>query len=569
MVQTRPAGFVWFWTFWHWSKESFRGGSLLRSPLNGIGSHWDEWFRHEASVSDLEAIKETSRTELSQRQFVGWLLQHWSHEAFPDGNRLIPRFVLNELAQFPPFDHWPALERFRASYNVSGISAIILGEGSTGESEDVRVIEALALPVDVTAVPVVAAGFVTDNSEFTSARRAAMSLLGGQGFLVLVALWIAGGRRPYPRPWNALLTVGWLAVGGLIAYLLFGPDPDDRLFSLTLILLTLWSALLLHAVAAVVVHGLVAWGEGRGLRDSLEQSQVRMRMPGGLTLKGGSAGLAFCLNILQAVYRNRPVSRRQSWLWRRLFGQLKSEGRVWAVTGVLTSDGLLKPVVLGPKIRACFRHAEIRHVFAPYQNDAAQRNVDDIVGVAANEERTTPAFTAKRIPRLGFAASSHALRSHRGVHVAQAALTMGGFSSKGQTVMNILAALISVLMLIALPDIWSTVLPPLAPAVMAPGSPSPYYLWVSLDTKQAEYFRVVLESEFWANRRANVKTYGGANASVRAEISLHRLDVQNTDDAENGVIWIERRYRFLNREFVRSDRVGRYPVFSLNRIDHD
>ena len=44
--------FVWFWTFWHWSKESFRHGSLLRSPLHGIGSHWDEWFRHEASERD-------------------------------------------------------------------------------------------------------------------------------------------------------------------------------------------------------------------------------------------------------------------------------------------------------------------------------------------------------------------------------------------------------------------------------------------------------------------------------------------------------------------------------------
>jgi hypothetical protein len=40
--------FVWFWTFWHWSKESFRSGHLLRSPLQGVGGHWDEWFQHEA-----------------------------------------------------------------------------------------------------------------------------------------------------------------------------------------------------------------------------------------------------------------------------------------------------------------------------------------------------------------------------------------------------------------------------------------------------------------------------------------------------------------------------------------
>ncbi|MCI0534228.1 MAG: hypothetical protein L0Z50_03265 [Verrucomicrobiales bacterium] len=42
--------FVWFLTFWHWSKESFRTGRLLRPSLHGIGSHWDEWFRHEAPV---------------------------------------------------------------------------------------------------------------------------------------------------------------------------------------------------------------------------------------------------------------------------------------------------------------------------------------------------------------------------------------------------------------------------------------------------------------------------------------------------------------------------------------
>ena len=55
--------FVWFWTFWHWSKENFRGGSLLRSPLHGVGSHWDEWFCHEVSESDLRAAALVVRPE--------------------------------------------------------------------------------------------------------------------------------------------------------------------------------------------------------------------------------------------------------------------------------------------------------------------------------------------------------------------------------------------------------------------------------------------------------------------------------------------------------------------------
>jgi hypothetical protein len=379
---------------------------------------------------------------------------------------------------------------------------------------------------------------------------------------------VAGGRRPYSRWWHAVLGLGWLAVGGAIVYLLAGPDPGKHLFAVSLGLLALWSALLLHALVVVGVHGFVAWREGRGLKAALEQSQVRLRMKDGLTLKGGSAGLAFCLNMLQAVYRSHPPERRNSWVWRRFFGQMEFEGRLWAVTGVLTADGLLKPVVLGEKIRACFRHADIRRVFAPYQRDAKQRTVDQMVPAPARVE-SAPVSLGEGISRLGFAAESHPLASHRGFHLAQAVMTLGGLSSRAQAAMNVLAVVLSVIMAVALPDLWSTVVPPLAPAVVAPGSPSPYYLWVSLDTKQADSFRVVLESGFWANRRADVKVYSGANASVRAELPLHRLDRQTAQDDEDGVIWIERRYRFLNREFALGDRVGRYPFSSLNRIDHE
>jgi hypothetical protein len=35
-------GYLWFWTFWHWSRESYRSGAVLRDPIEGIGSHWDE-----------------------------------------------------------------------------------------------------------------------------------------------------------------------------------------------------------------------------------------------------------------------------------------------------------------------------------------------------------------------------------------------------------------------------------------------------------------------------------------------------------------------------------------------
>src|SRR5258705_10011256 len=95
--------FVWFWTFWHWSKESFRTGSLLRSPLHGIGSHWDEWFRHEASENDLKAIEASGRTKSTQREFTAWVFRHWARETEWRGKRMGPRFVLGPLSQGPPF----------------------------------------------------------------------------------------------------------------------------------------------------------------------------------------------------------------------------------------------------------------------------------------------------------------------------------------------------------------------------------------------------------------------------------------------------------------------------------
>src|SRR5262245_13169703 len=130
--------FVWFWTFWYWSKEAFRVGSLLHGPLRGIGGHWDEWYHHEASPEDRRAIDEAGRTELGQRRFIAWLFVHWGREGGWSGNRIVPRFVLRQLARLPPFDSWTALETYRRGYGGGGPAAIVLAEKSAGEPEDIR-----------------------------------------------------------------------------------------------------------------------------------------------------------------------------------------------------------------------------------------------------------------------------------------------------------------------------------------------------------------------------------------------------------------------------------------------
>ncbi len=282
--------FVWFWTFWHWSKESFREGSLLRGPLHGIAGHWDEWFRHEASESDRAAIGMTGRTEVMQRRFIGWLLFRWSREADLPGNRPARHFVLGQLASVQPFKQWTAFEKYRTSYGIGGISAIVLTEASSGEPDNVRAVEALVLPADSTGSAVVAEDFQADSIELETPRRAAMSLLRGKGFLVFLALWIAGGRRPYPRWLSIVLALGWLAVGGLIIDLLAGPEPGDQLVLLSTTLLALWSGLVLVAITVTATQSSQAWRQGRRWCARLEQSQMRLHMNCGLTLKGGSAG---------------------------------------------------------------------------------------------------------------------------------------------------------------------------------------------------------------------------------------------------------------------------------------
>ena len=126
--------FVWFWTFWHWSKEAHRSGAVLRGPLLGLAGHWDEWYRHEASADDRAGIEDLGRTRRGQSEFLSWLRHHWAPEAIPSDNPFVVTFVLRQLSQVPPFIDWPSLDRYRAGYGAHGIHAIVLAEESSGEA---------------------------------------------------------------------------------------------------------------------------------------------------------------------------------------------------------------------------------------------------------------------------------------------------------------------------------------------------------------------------------------------------------------------------------------------------
>jgi hypothetical protein len=416
----------------------------------------------------------------------------------------------------------------------------------------------------------VAEGFQAESVDLETPRRAAMSLLCGRGFLVFLAFWLAGGRRPYAQWLKIALALGWLAAGGLVLYLLVGPEADKELLLLSTTLVTLWSVLVLVAVTVTATQGLRAWRQGRKWSGRLQRSQVRLRMNGGLTLKGGSAGFPFCLNILLSLYRADPQALRRSWLWQRFFHGFASEADSWAATGVITAKGRLEPVVLEPKLRACLQQGNILHLLTPWQHGARGREISSVADAAMRSDRkgTLSALKSTGI-QLGLAAEKPRLRSHRCRYVAQSVMALGGLSSVWQASVNSLAAAVSAAIILALPDLNSIIAPPPAPAPITPSSPSPYYLWVSLDTKRPDAFYVVLESQFWSNRRAEVKRYGGANASVRAEIRLQRLGHQSTSNEEDGTVWIERRRRFLTREYAPGVRVGRYSFFYLNHLGYE
>jgi hypothetical protein len=148
-------------------------------------------------------------------------------------------------------------------------------------------------------------------------------------------------------------------------------------------------------------------------------------------------------------------------------------------------------------------------------------------------------------------------------------MRLGELTNRRQMALNLVAVAASAAMMLAWHDVRGILLPPPAPMVVAPSSPLPDYLWVSLNTAHPDQFLVALESSYWRNRRVETIAHSGADGSVRAEIHLERSAASSTTDPENGTVWIERRCRLWGREFAPGEHVGRYDLSYLNRIGHE
>jgi hypothetical protein len=372
----------------------------------------------------------------------------------------------------------------------------------------------------------------------------------------------------------------WAATAALLLWTALGPELGAGLRTAGALLFALWAALVLTAggTAGVVAFG--TWRLGRAWRARLDAGEVRLRMRDGLTLQGGSAGLAFCLGMLWAASRPQPGVATRSWLWQRVRAGLRSAADSWAATGVVAATGRIEAVVLAPKVRASLFHPRITHLLTPAQR-VASRGVTDaeqpaVIDAYDGGRATPPAHVpAARITtalppvwgvpavRIGHAAVAPRLATHPCRHVAQAVMAVGGLTSRTQAAANVIGVLVSAVMLVALPDLRRIVWPAPVPSVVGAASSS-YQLSVSLDTRRSGDFSVVFESEYWANRRAAVVPRGDLPAN--AEVRLTRTSTQAGSNEENGTVWIERRRRFLGREMAPGERVGHYTLSYVSRI---
>lgn len=556
--------FVWFWTFWHWSKESYRCGELLQGPLHGAARNWDEWFGHEATPEDRDAIERAGRNEVAQRAFVDWIFKVWLQEAGWGDRPQVASFILAKLAPHPPFDRWGALASFRSAYGCAGVSALVLAGDSPGEAADVRPVEALLLPADSASnsPKALAEEFEENSLELDAAWRATRDVVSGGGFARLLWLWAIAGRRPHPNWVKWALAAGWVAVAALIARLALGSDPGPRFVVIAAWILGLWAALSGVGVFTILLQVWQAWRVGRRMRVRFEREQARLRMPGGLILKGGSAGFAFSLNMLLALLRAEAGRLDGSWLWRSVARRLEADAPRMAATGIVRPNGALLPVVLGPKFRACLRHAGIREILTPKQPGSGGR----IARADADRNRSAvtaqPAF-ASWVSRVGLAVESDGLASRPCGNLAQGVLRIGRLESAPQVAMNALAIGVSLTAFAAWPDLKSELFPARAPELQRLISPTAYQLWIGLDTESPERFRAVLQSDHWASRIADPLPFAGPDAKSYASFRLRRLSVEATRNSESGTVWIERRPRFLWRDYGPGERIGRYSISYL------
>jgi hypothetical protein len=167
---------------------------------------------------------------------------------------------------------------------------------------------------------------------------------------------------------------------------------------------------------------------------------------------------------------------------------------------------------------------------------------------------------------LGYATGFIPLRLHRCSRAEAAFFAISGLSSIWQLTLNVMAIVVSVVVVATARDLRCILIPPPAPVPVAGSLAGTDTLHVTLETAHAKYFRAALESDVWINRRIAFSVARGAPATARLQVSLVRTAGQSSAKTDDGTVWMERRYLFWGRQFRMSEKVGRYSVSYLSRL---
>ncbi len=186
------------------------------------------------------------------------------------------------------------MARYRTGYGRAGVSAVVLAEGSDGNAMDVRRVEALLVPASADEPRVVAEGFRGDAAQLQTVRDAVAHVLEGRGLIRLLATPGCSVDAARIRAGcNGACPLGWAATALLIVWTLAGRGSGKHAARCS------WRCLPRSGSpsrpSASCTALVTVWRAKREAKEwsrLLDAHQIRLRMDGGLTLIGGSAGLA-------------------------------------------------------------------------------------------------------------------------------------------------------------------------------------------------------------------------------------------------------------------------------------
>ena len=142
-------------------------------------------------------------------------------------------------------------------------------------------------------------------------------------------------------------------------------------------------------------------------------------------------------------------------------GRIDSEAASWSATGVVTSGGLVRSVIIEPKLRAILEQPEITNILSLRQKGSNCRTLARLADSSRAKCHQRPSIApATARAHLGFAAEPAHVRIWRCLHVAQAVMALGNLGSRWPAALSVLAVTVILVMLCAVSDLRAILHPP-------------------------------------------------------------------------------------------------------------